>query len=253
MMLARQPGLAVWAQIADTLREDIASQSDDGDWLAAEPELAARFGVNRHTLRRAVDALIDEGLVERVHGRGTRVLTGALTYGIGTDTRFTEQLAASGRTASVDLLDKAEFPATGAVARRLQVAEGAAVLRMTTLRGEAGFPLALSLHFLTGAAAMVARADYEGGSLHGLLRRHGITLERKQSLITTRLPLPQDALQLRAPRNRPVLRVKGINACRECGLILEYVISQFRGDHIELSVTEPGFDPDPAPDDPPLR
>ena len=249
-MLARHSGLAVWAQIAEALREEIASRKDEGDWLPAEPELAARFGVNRHTLRRAVDALIDEGLVERVHGRGTRVLSAALTYGIGADTRFTEQLAASGRTALVELLETSEVAASGGVARRLRLPEGAPVLRLTTLRGETGFPLALSLHFLTGPSAEVARAHYAGGSLHGLLRRHGITLERKHSLITTRLPLPEDALRLRAPRNRPVLRVKGVNACRECGLIQEYVISQFRGDHIQLSVTEPGFDPDPAPDAP---
>ena len=251
MMLERQPGLAIWAQIADSLREEIACRSDEGDWLPAEPELAARFGVNRHTLRRAVDELIDEGLVERVHGRGTRVLSGALTYGISTDTRFTEQLAASGRTALVEMLDKIDIAAEGGVARRLRTDEGAPVLRITTLRGEAGFPLALSLHFLTGDAAAVARTSYTGGSLHGLMRRHGITLERKHSLITTRLPLPEDAQRLRAPRNRPVLRVKGVNTCRECGDIQEYVITQFRGDHVQLSVTEPDFDPDPPPDEPP--
>lgn len=246
-MLARQPGMAVWAQIAEALREEIATRSDPGDWLPPEPELAARFGVNRHTLRRAIEGLIDEGLVERVHGRGTRILTGSLTYGIGSQTRFTEQLAAAGRTASVEVLSKAEGTAGGAVALRLELAEGTPILRLTTLRGEAGLPLALSLHFLAGRAAEIARGHYTGGSLHGLLRQHGVTLERQHSLITTRLPLPEDALRLRVPRNRPVLRVKGINVCRECGDVQEYVITQFRGDHVELSVTEPGFSPDGPP------
>lgn len=251
--LVRQSGLAVWAQIAEALRAEIEQGLDEDDWLPAEPELAARFGVNRHTLRHAVDALIDEGLVERVRGRGTRVLAGALTYGIGADTRFTEQLAASGRTASVELLEKADIAAEGSVSRRLRVAEGATVLRLVTLRGEAGFPFCLTLHFLAGTAAAIARADYAGGSLHALLRARGVTLERKHSLITTRLPLPEDAARLRAPRNRPVLRVKGVNVRRECGDVQEYVISQFRGEHVRLSVTEPGFDPDPPPDDAPPR
>ena len=67
-LLVRQSGLAIWAQIASDLRGQIERAFDEGDWLPAEPELAARFGVNRHTLRRAVDELIAEGLVERVHG-----------------------------------------------------------------------------------------------------------------------------------------------------------------------------------------
>jgi GntR family phosphonate transport system transcriptional regulator len=247
--LVRQSGIAVWAQIADALRREIDRSLDESDWLPAESELAARFGVNRHTLRRAVDELIAEGLVERIHGRGTRVLARGLVYGIGRDTRFTERLAASGRTARVTLLDRAEIAAEGGVARRLRLAEGAPVLRLRTLRGEGDVPYAVTLHFLTGAAAEAART-YEGGSLtRHLHERAGITLERVESLITTRLPLPEDALALRMPRTQPVLRVKGVNACRECGLIQEYAISQFRGDRVQLSVVEPGWAAeDPPPD-----
>jgi GntR family phosphonate transport system transcriptional regulator len=245
--LVRQSGIAVWAQIATALRGQIEQGHDEGDWLPAEPELAARFGVNRHTLRRAVDELIAEGLVERVHGRGTRVLARGLVYGIGRDTRFTERLAESGRTAEVRLLERAETVAEGGVARRLRLAEGAPVLRLQTLRGEADLPYALTLHFLTGDAAEAARG-YEGGSLTQHLReRAGITLDRIESLITTRLPLPEDALKLRMPRTQPVLRVKGVNACRECGVIQEYAISQFRGDRIQLSVAEPGSAPETPP------
>ncbi|MFU8835432.1 MAG: phosphonate metabolism transcriptional regulator PhnF [Roseovarius sp.] len=237
--LVRQSGLAVWAQIAAALRSEIERGFDEGDWLASEPELAARFGVNRHTLRRAVDDLIAEGLVERVHGRGTRVLARGLIYGIGRDTKFTERLAASGRRAEVTLLDRQEVTADGGVARRLRVAEGAPLLRLRTLRGDGDVPYAVTLHFLTGDAARAAR-DYTGGSLTRHLREvAGITLDRIESLITTRLPLPEDALALRMPRTQPVLRVKGVNACRECGLVQEYAISQFRGDRIQLSVAEP--------------
>lgn len=245
--LVRQSGIAVWAQIASALRAEIGRGLDEGDWLPAEPELAARFGVNRHTLRRAVDELITDGLVERVHGRGTRVLACGLVYGIGRDTRFTERLAASGRTAQVTLLDRAEIAAEGGVARRLKLAEGAPVLRLRTLRGENDLPYALTLHFLTGDAAQAAQS-YTGGSLTRHLRTvAGITLDRIDSLITTRLPLPEDALALRMPRTQPVLRVKGVNACRECGEIQEYAITQFRGDRIQLSVA----DPDWATEDPP--
>ncbi|MFN4194076.1 MAG: phosphonate metabolism transcriptional regulator PhnF [Tabrizicola sp.] len=241
--------MAIWAQIAAELRAEVNRTFDEGDWLPTEPELATRFGVNRHTVRHAVDSLIADGLVERVHGRGTRVLAPGLIYGIGRDTRFTERLAATGRTAEVTLLTRAEIAAEGGVARRLRVADGSPVLHLRTLRGEQDLPYAVTLHFLTGAAADAAR-DYRGGSLTQHLREvAGLTLDRVESLITTRLPLPEDALALRMPRTQPVLRVKGVNACRATGQILEYAISQFRGDRVQLSVAEPGFaseDPPPA-------
>lgn len=236
--LVRQSGIAVWAQIAQELRQQIDRDYDDDEWLPAESELAERFGVNRHTLRRAVDALIAEGRVERVHGRGTRVLARGLVYGIGRDTRFTERLAASGRTAQVRLLARDTVAAEGGVARRLRVPEGAPVLRLRTLRGENDIAYAVTLHFLTGRAAQAAQS-YEGGSLTRHLHETAdLTLDRIESLITARLPLPDDALVLRMPRTQPVLRVKGVNACRASGEILEYVISQFRGDRIQLAVGE---------------
>ena len=47
-------GVAQWRQIADTLRADIAGGTlGPGDQLPTEARLAARFGVNRHTVRRA--------------------------------------------------------------------------------------------------------------------------------------------------------------------------------------------------------
>jgi GntR family phosphonate transport system transcriptional regulator len=236
--IEKLPGEALWARVGAALRDEIGEHHDDGDWIAPEAVLAARFGVNRHTLRRAVDELVQEGIVERIHGRGTRVLAKSLTYDIGRNTRFTEQLAASGRVARVELLEKGEGVAEGGVARGLQVAEGTPVLRLRTLRGEHGVPFAVSWHFLCGPAADVARARYRGGSLHGLLRAEGLTLERRHSLVTTHLPLAEDARALRLPRTRPVLRVKGVNVCVECGDIQEYVISQFRGDQVELSVVE---------------
>ena len=47
---------------------------DSGDRLPSEQVLAQRFGVNRHTVRRAIDELVLMGLIERRHGKGIFVL-----------------------------------------------------------------------------------------------------------------------------------------------------------------------------------
>lgn len=59
------------------------NSNSPGECLPSGGELAKRYGVSRHTLRRAVDELVDSGLVERRHGKGVYVLDTYLDYQIG--------------------------------------------------------------------------------------------------------------------------------------------------------------------------
>lgn len=62
----------VWAQIAADIRADIASGAvQPGEKLPAETDLAARYGVARMTVRRAIADLIEQGDVVVLRGRGT--------------------------------------------------------------------------------------------------------------------------------------------------------------------------------------
>lgn len=56
---------------AARLREEIIATKRDGDKIESEKELAARYGVARNTMRKAVAQLRREGILASVHGRGT--------------------------------------------------------------------------------------------------------------------------------------------------------------------------------------
>src|SRR5690606_39259238 len=88
-------GVALWRRVADDIRLDInGGKFIDGGKLPAEGELAARFSVNRHTVRRALAVLEDEGIVRAEQGRGRFVhASRRLTYPIGRRTRFSTGLA----------------------------------------------------------------------------------------------------------------------------------------------------------------
>ena len=50
-----------YQEIAAKLEQELRQHYRCGDYLPAEQQLAARFEVNRHTLRRAIDQLVEKG------------------------------------------------------------------------------------------------------------------------------------------------------------------------------------------------
>lgn len=233
--LDQQPGEARYRRIAMELEREITATGKAGIALPPEPELAARFGVNRHTLRRAVDELVNAGLVERRHGRGVFILRDPIAYPIGAMTRFTSTVACLGHAADSRLVRKQLIPAQGGVARRLALEHGDPVVWFETVRLADAVPMVLISHFLSANRFPGLLDCYDGGSLHALLlERFDTQLARHESLVTAALPLGDDAELLAMPRNRPVLRVKTINRISADGTPGEYALSRFRADRVQL-------------------
>ena len=95
----------IWTAIAHSLRSDIAAGVyGPDDKLPTESALAARFGVNRHTVRHAIKALAGEGLVLPRRGAGVFVTSTPTDYPIGRRVRFHQNLSAQGRMPSKEFL-----------------------------------------------------------------------------------------------------------------------------------------------------
>ena len=121
MELERGNGVAVWRQIETTLTEEIGAQHfAPGEQLPNELLLATRFGVNRHTVRRALSELAEAGLVRIEQGRGTFVQESAIDYTIARRTRFSHNIRSLGLTPSMELLREAELPAPADIADVLE-------------------------------------------------------------------------------------------------------------------------------------
>jgi GntR family transcriptional regulator, phosphonate transport system regulatory protein len=233
----RDTGITLYAQIAEVLEREYVRQGAAGDRLPAEGELAARFGVNRHTLRRAVDELIAEGMLERQHGVGIFITDQLLDYRVGSGTRFTQTLADIGISTDTKVIRKMIAPASAGVARNLALPSDAPVLWIETLRMADGIPFCVISHFLPVAPFSAMLDGYESGSLHALLAMNCGKLRRTESLVTAVLPQGDDAKLLGITQNRPVLRVKSLNVLDQDGTPVEYAITRFRADRIQLRIT----------------
>lgn len=233
----RSSGTPLYRQISQTIADEVQRHYSPGMRLPSEPVLAERFSVNRHTLRAAVDELVQAGLVERRRGLGVFVLDGVVSYGIHKNTRFTRSIENTGSSAESIVMRKQVVLASDGIGRRLKLAAGDRVIWIETLRKVNDAPFSIVSHFIPADVGRPLLDQYHGGSLHDCIAEHlGVRLERQLSLITTQMPQGDDAKLLGIARHQPVLRVKSVNVDAASQAPLEYCLTRMRGDRVELEV-----------------
>jgi GntR family phosphonate transport system transcriptional regulator len=232
MQLSRQDE-PVYRELADILRREL-SDFRAGDFLPAEVQLAERFGVNRHTLRRAIDELVFEGSLLRRQGKGTQVLERPLIYPMAADSAYSQSLSAQGLGVEAVLLKRRYCFASREEAQHLGLSEMAPMIELQTLRKLDGQPVSLIRHRYCASHAPLL-ADYNGGSLRQYLSERDLPLTRTQSLIGARLPNREEAALLMMPRHLPALSVFTLSRDRD-GRAVELAQSTSRSDRFQYQV-----------------
>lgn len=83
----------IYYQIYEALKKDVADNIyNSGDKLPSENHLSKRFGVNRHTVRRALQILKNEGILFSKRGSGVIVQASKLNYKLGKRVRFSQNI-----------------------------------------------------------------------------------------------------------------------------------------------------------------
>ena len=219
--------LPLWRRIATRLTEDItAGRLAPGGQMPTEMVLAARFAVNRHTIRRAMEELSRSGLITTEQGRGSFVTEGVMDYVVGPRTRFSEWVRRNNREPSGRVLDLREAQADASVAAGLDVALGAGVMVMERLGMADGLPVSLATHWfpltLTGIGEALARET----SVTAALAAAGVRdYRRSRTRVSARLPEAAEAALLRTARNRPLLVCENTNV-DGAGRIVEFGVSR---------------------------
>jgi GntR family phosphonate transport system transcriptional regulator len=237
-MLERGAGVAVWRQIEQILAAEIAASGfgEEGR-LPSEGELAKRFDVNRHTVRRAMLGLAALGLVSVEQGRGTFVQPGAIDYTIGRRTRFTENLRQQHHAAAGTMLSAARVKAEPSVAKALSLRAGAAVYRIESLHESDGVPLTFARNWYPAArfADLPEVLERTGGITKAMAEFGVHDYLRKWSRIGSVLPEPEVARRLNINRQQPVLWVENVDVDLE-GTPVKYGFTHFAADRVQLLV-----------------
>lgn len=228
----------VWQAIAAALRADISEgRYPPGDKLPTEAQLAARFGVNRHTVRHGLSRLVEEGLVRTRRGAGAFVAATPTDYPIGERVRFHENLLAAGRRPDKHVLDVECRAATAGEARALEIVEGAPVCAYHGLSLADGAPIALfESVFPLDRLEGIDRHLTETSSVTEALARAGVAdYTRASTRLTAVLADVTQALHLHLREGDPLLRSTSVNV-DATGQPVEYGRTWFAGDRVTLTL-----------------
>jgi GntR family transcriptional regulator, phosphonate transport system regulatory protein len=203
-------GVALWRQVADGIERGIANGSfAAGEKLPGETEIAETYRVNRHTVRRALAALAERGLVRAERGSGTYLEAAKLAYPLRSRTRFSEIVGAGGQEPRGQLIDASQDVATRELARALGLKTGEPLIRIDALRSADRTPICISTTWLSAERFPDAGGVFASvRSMTKLLAHYGIRDYRRASTrITAAIADATDAARLDLALGRPVLVV----------------------------------------------
>ncbi|MEO8288205.1 MAG: GntR family transcriptional regulator [Chloroflexota bacterium] len=149
--ISLQPDSAVplYYQLEQALRSQIQSGVwKPGDMITSERELMQAAGVSRATVRQAISNLINEGVLERMHGRGTFVAHRKLEQEMRSVYSFAEQMARQGVQLEDRLLQRHQVPAAPDLANLLAVAPGSPLIHIRRVRYLRDVPLMLDSSYV---------------------------------------------------------------------------------------------------------
>lgn len=236
-MMRRTGGVPLYVQVREKLRSEY-SQLEPNTAIPTELELMQRFGVSRITLRKAVDDLVVDGLLERHQGRGTFTSVPKLTHELNAITSWTEQLRALGynpRTAN-RTCSEIDPPRRVAHALNLSGAEKVVMLRRTRLVGDE--PLSLMTNYIPSRLVPdIAKEAESAESLYELLeRRYHLVPDRATDTVETRAATADEADTLNVEPWSPILVMTRLSFLKD-GSPLELAFAISRGDRYQYRVT----------------
>lgn len=217
-MITRLRRKPAYLMISDTLRERMENgELEAGDRFPAERELIQDFGVARMTIRRALDVLQSEGLIDRRRGRTGGTFVRAVQPVIHLDrlAHVDTQLREYGGVVHTDVVDVDRRWAPRAIASFLNLDEDAEVWAIKRVRTYNGEPISFVCnHLPVRMFPEVTSADLSAPLYDNVVY--------KREAMTAVTPTFEIQDRLKVSRQQPLIRLVRV-AWNEAGEPMDYV------------------------------
>jgi len=234
--LDRSSPVPLYFQVAQQIERAI-SEGDlaPGDRLDNEISLAEQFGLSRPTMRRAIQELVDKGLLVRKRGVGTQVVHGQVTRPVELTSLF-DDLTHHHQTPTTQVLINEIIEAPDDVGAMLSIAHGSPVLHLRRLRFAHGEPLAIMENYLPEDLIPIGEADLSTRGLYQLMRSRGVNIRVAKQRIGARTGTPEECTLLGERKGSPVLTMERA-AHDDSGRPVEWGRHAYRASQYSFEVT----------------
>jgi GntR family transcriptional regulator len=223
---------ALYVKIKDHLRKRILDgRLKPHDQLPSESALIEQFDVSRITVRQALNDLQKEGLIFKLHGKGSFVSKPKADQRLASLQGFAEAMSAAGHEIYNQVTGLRDVPATAAVAEKLGLAPRSRVTEIRRVRFLNRSPISFEMTYVpTDIGARLAKADLETRDIFLILENDfGIALGNADLTIEAGPADARVAQHLRIRRDAPVLRIERLtHTADRRPLDFEYLF--YRGD-----------------------
>jgi GntR family transcriptional regulator len=233
---ASQP---LYQQLQRAIREAIENRLlGPDDALPAERQIASDLAVSRITVRKAIDGLVEEGLLVRKQGSGNFVAS-RIEKNFAKLTSFSEDMRARGRTPRSEWLKRTLGSVTPEESLALRLSPGTPVLRFHRIRFADDAPM--SLEYTTISASALPGLEAVESSLYEALEQAGNRPVRALQRLRALLLNPEQARLLHARPGDAGLLVERVGYLRN-GEAIEFSQSYYRGDTYDFvaELSSPG-------------
>lgn len=237
-LLDRTQPQPLYEQIIDALRDLIdTTPLLPNEKIPSERELSERFAVNRLTVRKAIDELVQEGVLFRQHGKGTFVSPPKLTQPLLVVRSFTEAMLQEGRLPGTYVHSVERRNGGAHVCRQLNIPLGTTIIELVRVRTVDSLPIALITSYIPNAlVGTLDLEEFESVSLYALLQdRCGLSLVRSYVTLEPTVASHQESALLEIEPSQPLLLLRGL-VYNEQESIVEYSKALYRGDKVRFAV-----------------
>lgn len=237
MDLDRSGPIPLYYQIARRLQDAIESgEFPPGSRIENELKLAEQLSISRPTIRRAIQELVDQGLLVRRRGVGTQVVRGGLLTRRVELTSLYDDLSLSHRAPSTKVLLHETIVPPAEILESLTLPPDTAVLHIKRLRFTEGIPFALLENYLPPEFLALTAKQLETHGLYQLMRAKGTTMRVARQTIGARVGTPEESELFKQKIGSPVL-IMSRTLYDQSGHAVEYAKHSYRPDLYSFEVT----------------
>jgi DNA-binding GntR family transcriptional regulator len=234
--LDRSGPIPLYYQIAQRIEKAILNGNlPAGARLENEVSLAERLGLSRPTVRRAIQDLVDKGLLVRRRGIGTQVVHGQVTRGVELTSLY-EDLSRSGQKPSTKILEYKTVKADSKVAEKLGIEIGSDVLYLRRLRFADNVAVSIMENWLPNEFLDITEVELNQHGLYQILRSRGVTIRVAKQRIGARKASQRESADLEIEKQASLLSMDR-TAYDNSGRAVEFGHHCYRPDLYSFEVT----------------